>query len=310
MSFLRSQFLKTSLLFILLVAIAYQLNFHEIIAHTKLINSSVFIITTLLMFVTILLGALRWWYVLLFLRVEISILRVLRLYFASLFTNIVLPGSIGGEALKIWQLHKSGVSYGKALNSILLDRAAVIIATVLMVLSFGTYFIATHKIFLIPSLGSILSSVLFLAIIMLFFSIFLYKKFKNGRVANFLNNLTTDSLQLLSNQRLSCCIIAISLLCNCIYSVIFYWLTVSLSWDISIYSCLIFVPIINIVCYLPISYAGWGVREIATIYGYSMLGLPKEVALIVSIVFGVQLVIGSLPGSLCILKLDSEKLPS
>lgn len=48
---------------------------------------------------------------------------------------------------------------------------------------------------------------------------------------------------------------------------------------------------------LPISFAGWGVREGAMAAGLSLLGIPADRAVAISIAFGLALLIASIPGA-------------
>ncbi len=47
---------------------------------------------------------------------------------------------------------------------------------------------------------------------------------------------------------------------------------------------------------LPISIAGWGVREGAMVAAFSLVGVPVEGALVLSILFGLLILLISLPG--------------
>ena len=300
------KYFKLVLMLALFLLIIYQINFNDVLKYIKQINTSILTITTFLMLVTILLNAIRWRNILAAIKVNINFAQVFNLYFASLFTNIIVPGSIGGEALKIWYLHKNNISYNKAINSIILDRVSVIIATVIVVTIFGIYYLPIRSYVIKFNLLYFLLS-LFLLLTTLFIIYRLYNKMsKPSLVLSFVKNAVQDIQFLFCNKQSICLVLAISLVCNLIYSLIFYLLTISLHSNINIYYFLIMIPIINIICYLPISYAGWGIRETSIMYGYYLFDIPKEIALVVSIVFGMQLIIGSLPGGICILNLNRK----
>jgi glycosyltransferase 2 family protein len=53
-----------------------------------------------------------------------------------------------------------------------------------------------------------------------------------------------------------------------------------------------------LVSMLPVSFNGWGVREGAMMLGLSLLDVPREVALMISLLFGIGSALWSLPGSL------------
>ena len=49
---------------------------------------------------------------------------------------------------------------------------------------------------------------------------------------------------------------------------------------------------------IPISIAGWGVRETAMVTAMGLIGIPSDAALILSILFGLSTIIFTLPASL------------
>ena len=57
---------------------------------------------------------------------------------------------------------------------------------------------------------------------------------------------------------------------------------------------------------LPISFAGWGVREAALVSGFDLLDVPSELALATSIGFGLSGIVASLPG---LFSLSQKHLP-
>ncbi|MES2786966.1 MAG: lysylphosphatidylglycerol synthase transmembrane domain-containing protein [Pseudomonadota bacterium] len=67
---------------------------------------------------------------------------------------------------------------------------------------------------------------------------------------------------------------------------------------------LAFLPLLSIssiavfASLLPISFNGWGVREGALVLGLSLLQVPRESALLISVIYGLFLAIASLPGAI------------
>ena len=53
---------------------------------------------------------------------------------------------------------------------------------------------------------------------------------------------------------------------------------------------------------VPISIAGWGIREGALVYLFGLYGVRPETAFAVSILFGFALTLSSAPGALFILR--------
>jgi glycosyltransferase 2 family protein len=57
-------------------------------------------------------------------------------------------------------------------------------------------------------------------------------------------------------------------------------------------------PVLLLAHILPISISGWGVREAAAVALLGMTGVDATSAILVSIMFGVLLVLAALPGAL------------
>src|SRR5258708_5775448 len=74
---------------------------------------------------------------------------------------------------------------------------------------------------------------------------------------------------------------------------------------------LLMIPPIMLISTIPISIAGWGVRETALILAFGYAGLPASDALIVSILFGtVMFAFGVAGGGLWLLSGADLKIPA
>jgi uncharacterized membrane protein YbhN (UPF0104 family) len=63
------------------------------------------------------------------------------------------------------------------------------------------------------------------------------------------------------------------------------------------------VPVM-LLAMLPISFAGWGVREAAMVTGLGVLQVPPSLAMATSIGFGFSMILASLPGLFGVLHKD------
>jgi uncharacterized membrane protein YbhN (UPF0104 family) len=66
--------------------------------------------------------------------------------------------------------------------------------------------------------------------------------------------------------------------------------SIALGW------ALVLFPGVLLVSMLPISLGGWGVREHAMVVAFGLVGVPADAALSASILYGLCLLIASLPG--------------
>jgi hypothetical protein len=69
-----------------------------------------------------------------------------------------------------------------------------------------------------------------------------------------------------------------------------------MSVDLSVIHGLILVPLILVVSMIPISFAGWGIREGAMVVGLGFVGVASADALAISVAFGLAQIAIGLPG--------------
>jgi uncharacterized membrane protein YbhN (UPF0104 family) len=68
--------------------------------------------------------------------------------------------------------------------------------------------------------------------------------------------------------------------------------------DVNFVDVLLIIPITNLITVLPISIAGWGVREVVIITGLGFLGVSPEAALALSIFYGLLILVSAIPGAI------------
>ena len=73
-----------------------------------------------------------------------------------------------------------------------------------------------------------------------------------------------------------------------------------LRYDLMIYFAI--VPPALVLTVIPVSIAGWGVREGALIGLFSLIGANKTTVLMMSLLYGLTLIVVSLPGLVTFLK--------
>jgi hypothetical protein len=66
--------------------------------------------------------------------------------------------------------------------------------------------------------------------------------------------------------------------------------------EIGLWNCFVLLPTVLFLSMLPISVAGWGVREGAMVAALSLVGVPGHQSLALSICFGLCIVAISLSG--------------
>ena len=72
----------------------------------------------------------------------------------------------------------------------------------------------------------------------------------------------------------------------------------ALSVDVSILDCLVLIPPVMLLTTLPISLAGWGIREAAMVGTFTLVGIFEGDVFAASVLFGILNIILALPGGL------------
>ena len=87
-----------------------------------------------------------------------------------------------------------------------------------------------------------------------------------------------------------------------------FLLGISIGLEITWFDCMVLMPPVLLVMTLPISIAGWGVREQAMVAAFALVNVPGEGALALSIMFGLLGLIIGLPGGIVWLISTDKKI--
>ena len=221
-----------------------------------------------------------------------------RSYFKGMFFNQGLPTSIGGDAVRMLDIASRGFRKRDALYGVMVDR--IIGLGALMSLTLLAYLLnpdvlpkQVHRpILLIISAGALG-----------FFSIFFIKYFTwlNRYPKLAIISIIAERLhQALSSQRLL--LVVASLLIPILALLGFFATGWALGLRVSLITYFAIVPPALVLTVIPISLAGWGVREGALVGLFSLIGADKTAVLMMSLLYGLTLIVVSLPGLVTYLK--------
>ena len=274
----------------------------------KGIDGGMAALAVLLMMVQIGLGAVRWGLVLRALSAAFPWLQTMSVYYIGVFFSIVLPGAVGGDAVRMWFARRNGLELSTAVNSVALERAVTVFALVLLVC-------LTQPILMlrVPTLPGVwifpaLLAICVLGILALAALDRLPSRFYRGRALRGLAVLAADTRKLFFHPGFSLGTIVVALVGHVNLSLVVYMLAVGLQLDVHVLDCLVLVPPVILIMTLPISINGWGVRETAMVTAFSFIGLADSSTLVLSILFGIVTTITALPGGLVFLLAGGRRL--
>lgn len=282
----------------LLAAVSRSMDFDGVVSILLRIPVSAVAAAVLLIALQTFVQGARWWLVLSVISGPMPLARVVRLTFVGVFFNQVLPTSVGGDAVRVWQVQRGGVRVQTAIKSVLLERIWGVL--VLSFLVAGGLLYLGERIDNAPlRLGLIATLPLGLCGVALMTSFdLLPQAFHKRPLLGSLARLGGDARRLFLAPALASRLFLLSIIGHVLSALVVYTLAAGLRLDLPVWVCLAIVPSVLLATLIPLSFAGWGLREGAMIVLLGYLGTAPDAALAVSLVFGVAMIIAALPGCL------------
>jgi uncharacterized protein (TIRG00374 family) len=245
-----------------------------------------------------LISTIRWK---LLLPVGLDIRKLFSLYMIGAFFNTILPGVIGGDAVKGFYLYQATGKGGLTFSSIFMDRYlgfVILMAICTIAFPFGYKYIQGSRIaWLLP-----ITVFSFIIASLLIFGLRLGKRIKI--LSGFY-----DYFHAYRNQK---GVIGKALLLSALVQLSgilsVYILALGIGQHIPFLACLIFLPLVILFTTLPISISGLGVREGAFVLFLGPVGIRPEVATALSLVWFVTFAIGSLVGLVEYIRYKKERI--
>lgn len=248
------------------------------------------------------LVALRWQQIVRRCGAELPFMRLYRFSMIGTFFNQTLPSSVGGDAMRIWLVGKQA-NWRVASYSVLLDRVIglVALACIVVVCMPWTFTLIKDPVgrvaLLVVGLGSLGAWVVFL--ILGWEGWYILQRW---RVTRHLAASATVAIGILRTPGVLTPIFSISVMIHLLTALSAWYVALSVGANLSLINSVFVVLPVALISVVPISIAGWGVREGAMVAAFAYAGLPQSDGLLVSILFGVSyLVLGIIGGLVWIL---------
>lgn len=220
----------------------------------------------------------------------------LKSYFKGAFFNQGLPTSIGGDAVRILDCANVQESTIDGFYGVFIDR--IVGLTGLLILNIGALLI--NRTLLPPRIYYsllVILVLLFCGLVLLFY-LRRFSLFCTGKWLGYLGQLSERYFQVYSTPSSMGTQLGLSILTHLLAMAAFYVLGVSVGLDYPLTVYLVLVPPVILLTILPISMAGWGVREGAMIGFFLLIGADRSKVLSLSILYGLLALTASLPGLL------------
>jgi uncharacterized protein (TIRG00374 family) len=223
-----------------------------------------------------------------------------RHYLVGLFFNNVLPGAVGGDAVRAWEAARDAGDAPEAVASVLTERlvaGAALGVTALL----GLPFVAAT-----PRLAGLV--VLFLATNVALVAAFLAPRVAERLAAAVLpRRLAAVRAAVVAtiaavresvrSPRLFARLFLLSVVFQVLVAAVNACLFAAIGAPVSLARCVVCTPMIFTVTMVPVSLSGLGVREAAYAWFFGQAGVAAEDAVAVSLLFFVVVAVASLPGA-------------
>jgi uncharacterized membrane protein YbhN (UPF0104 family) len=253
-------------------------------------------VALLLTYFGVSLSAGRWWLILSAIGHKLPIADLLRYVFVGFFFNQALPSTVGGDAMRILLGNRAGLPVDVAVRSVLAERLIGLFVMLLFSLA-GLPMIMRHFDFDYHAwalaaviVGGIVGMIAGLALINV--SGWL-RRFRVGRL---LHNLARDVLTVMTHRQSFAIIAAISFVGQLAGCLTIWAIARGLGAGLSALDSVLIVPTVMILLMIPISIAGWGLRESMLLVGLGFAGVSPGNAVLTSLLFGLVSLFGSFVG--------------
>src|SRR5215475_7530471 len=258
------------------------------------------ILTTLLQ---IFVGVLRWREISDECGAPLVVGQALRFNMIGAFFNQTLPSSIGGDAVRLWLVARGGAGWRAATYSIFVDRAIGLIALAVLIVASLPWSYALigdaqgRTALLLVDFAALAGGMGFLLLGKL-----PWPWLKRWWATHHLHACSVIADRLLFSSKHGPKIAMLSLSVHVLTAVIAWCVVQSIAAPIGFGQIFLLVPPVMLITMLPISIAGWGVREATMGLAFGYAGLMPSEGVNISLLFGaVSFIVGAFGGLVWIL---------
>ncbi len=245
-----------------------------------------------------LLAALRWQVIARTCGASISRLRCLKFVLIAGLFNQALPSTVGGDAARIWLLAREGAGWARATYSVLIDRVVGLLMLALLVLACLPWSFdlirnpAGRAALLLIGLACVAGPAVFLTLGVRHWP--LLERWGLTRHLSEASRLAGSLMRSRAGGLAAALSIAIHL-----GTIAAAWLSAkSVAVPFDLLHALLLIPPVLLIATVPISIAGWGLRESAMVMAFAYAGLAEGDGLLVSVLLGTAMFAVGIAGGL------------
>jgi glycosyltransferase 2 family protein len=249
-------------------------------------------------FFQIFIGVLRWRIVSAECGAPLPIRQAMRYNLIGTFFNQTLPSSIGGDAVRLWLVARAGAGWRAATYSIFVDRAIGLIALAVIILAslpWSFHLISDpygRSALLVVDLVALAGGAGFLLL-----GALPWPWLKRWWATHHIHACAVIANRVIFSRKNGPRIAALSLLVHVLAVVIAWCVVQSIAAPVVFGQTFLLIPPVMLITMLPISIAGWGVREATMGLAFGYAGLMTNEGINVSLLYGaVSFIVGGFGG--------------
>ena len=257
-------------------------------------------------FLQIFVGVLRWREIGAECGAPLATTQAMRFNLIGTFFNQTLPSSIGGDAVRLWLVARGGAGWRAATYSIFVDRAIGLIALAIIIVASLPW---SYSLISDPHGRSALLFVDFAALAggvgFLVLGRLRWPWLKRWWGTHHLHACSVIANRVIFSRERGPTIAVLSVLVHVLAVVIAWCVVQSIAAPVLFGQIFQLVPPVMLITMLPISIAGWGVREATMGLAFGYAGLMANEGVNVSLLYGaVSFIVGAFGGLVWILSAE------
>jgi glycosyltransferase 2 family protein len=283
-----------------------KVNFADLAARLDLTSAAWLALAVALTFLQIFFGALRWRIVGAECGAPLPLRQAMRYNVIGTFFNQTLPSSIGGDAVRLWLVARNGAGWRAATYSIFVDRAVGLIALAVIIvasLPWSAHLISDaygRSALILIDFAALAGGAGFLVLGML-----PWPFLKRWWATHHIHACAVIANRVIFSRRNEPTIAILSFLVHFLAVVIAWCVVQSIAAPVGFDQTFLLIPPVMLITMLPISIAGWGVREATMGLAFGYAGLVTNEGVNISLLYGaVSFVVGAFGGLVWILSAE------
>jgi glycosyltransferase 2 family protein len=249
-------------------------------------------------FLQLLAGALRWCQISAECGAPLTAPQAMHFNTIGTFFNQTLPSSIGGDAVRLWLVARGGAGWRAATYSIFVDRAIGLVALAIVIVASLPW---SYNLIRDPDGRSALLLVDFAALGaglgFLLLGNLPWPFLKNWWLTHHLYACSVVANRVIFSRQRGPKIAVLSILVHVLAVVIAWCVVQSIAAPVMFGQTFLLIPPVMLITMLPVSIAGWGLREATMGLAFGYAGLATNEGVNVSLLFGaVSFIVGAIGG--------------